>query len=77
MVSSCRNVLQERNWFNSSGSELDKFEAFGLTATSAACVGAPLISECYANFECRLADGRQIFSLGSLKVPAAYIKPGQ
>lgn len=49
---------------NSSGSELDKFEAFGLTATSAACVGAPLINECYANFECRLADDRQIDEYG-------------
>lgn len=49
---------------NTSGSELDKFEAFGLTATSAAHVGAPLINECYANFECRLADDRQIEEYG-------------
>lgn len=52
---------------NSSGSELDKFEAFGLTATSAACVWAPLINECYANFECRLADDRQIDEYGLFK----------
>jgi flavin reductase (DIM6/NTAB) family NADH-FMN oxidoreductase RutF len=34
----------------------DKFETFGLTASEAEKVGAPLINECYANFECRLID---------------------
>ncbi len=41
---------------NTSGSEVDKFERFGLTAQPAARVAAPLIAECHANFECRLAD---------------------
>lgn len=41
---------------NSSGSDIDKFAEFGLTAEPAAEVKAPLIKECYANFECRLAD---------------------
>lgn len=45
---------------NSSGSEIDKFSAFGLTAQSAEKVAAPLIGECHANFECRLADASQI-----------------
>jgi flavin reductase (DIM6/NTAB) family NADH-FMN oxidoreductase RutF len=45
---------------NCSGSEVDKFEKFGLTPVPAAKVGAPLIVECYANFECRLYDGSQI-----------------
>jgi flavin reductase (DIM6/NTAB) family NADH-FMN oxidoreductase RutF len=40
----------------SSGTEMDKFEHFGLTADKAKIVKAPLIRECYANFECRLAD---------------------
>lgn len=35
---------------------VDKFEEFGLTARPASKVGAPLIEECYANFECELAD---------------------
>jgi flavin reductase (DIM6/NTAB) family NADH-FMN oxidoreductase RutF len=41
---------------NSTGAEIDKFERFGLTADKAKKVKAPLIRECYANFECRLAD---------------------
>jgi flavin reductase (DIM6/NTAB) family NADH-FMN oxidoreductase RutF len=45
---------------NSTGAEIDKFEKFGLTPVAAAKVDAPLIKECYANFECRLADGSQI-----------------
>ena len=41
---------------NCSGRTVDKFERFGLTAVPAAVVGAPLIAECHASFECRLAD---------------------
>jgi len=41
---------------NSSGAEVDKFAAFGLTAEPAHKVGAPLIRECHACFECRLVD---------------------
>ena len=43
-----------------SGKRIDKFEEFGLTPAPASKVGAPLIEECYANFECELADGRMI-----------------
>ena len=38
------------------GAVIDKFERFGLTAETALRVGAPLIAECHANFECRLHD---------------------
>jgi flavin reductase (DIM6/NTAB) family NADH-FMN oxidoreductase RutF len=41
---------------NSSGRDIDKFAEFGLTAKPGTHVRAPLIDECYANFECRLAD---------------------
>ena len=41
---------------NTSGAEIDKFAAFGLTAAEARQVGAPLIRECPASFECRLYD---------------------
>lgn len=41
---------------NSTGAEIDKFDEFGLTAQPATKVRAPLIAECYANFECRLYD---------------------
>jgi flavin reductase (DIM6/NTAB) family NADH-FMN oxidoreductase RutF len=43
---------------NCSGAEVDKFKEFKLTAVEAIEVKAPLIAECYANFECRLVDGR-------------------
>ena len=41
---------------NTSGRQIDKFAAFGLTAAEAHHVGAPLIRECHASFECRLYD---------------------
>ena len=41
---------------NISGAEVDKFAWFGLTAGEAHAVGAPLIRECHASFECRLHD---------------------
>jgi flavin reductase (DIM6/NTAB) family NADH-FMN oxidoreductase RutF len=41
---------------NTSGREIDKFAEFGLTAEEASEVDAPLISECHANFECRLFE---------------------
>ncbi len=45
---------------NCSGRDTDKFAKFELTATAADTVAAPLIAECYASLECRLADGRMI-----------------
>jgi flavin reductase (DIM6/NTAB) family NADH-FMN oxidoreductase RutF len=41
---------------NCSGDEVDKFKRFGLTPTPGVKVNAPLIRECYANLECRIAD---------------------
>jgi flavin reductase (DIM6/NTAB) family NADH-FMN oxidoreductase RutF len=41
---------------NTSGAEIDKFAEFGLTADEAHEVGAPLIRECHASFECQLHD---------------------
>ncbi|XXX78327.1 flavin reductase family protein [Sorangium sp. So ce134] len=45
---------------NCSGRDTDKFAAFGLTQVPAAKVGAPLVAECYASLECRLADARLV-----------------
>jgi len=45
---------------NTSGRKLDKFEAFGLTAAAASQVEAPLIAECYASLECRVADAKLV-----------------
>lgn len=41
---------------NSSGLEINKFDEFGLTAAKGSKVKAPLIRDCYANFECKLYD---------------------
>jgi flavin reductase (DIM6/NTAB) family NADH-FMN oxidoreductase RutF len=49
---------------NCSGDRIDKFKKFGLTPVPAAKVSAPLISECYANFECKLVDGSLISKYG-------------
>src|SRR5581483_6966411 len=39
---------------NCSGRDIDKFAAFHLSAQRASRVQAPLIKECYANFECKV-----------------------
>jgi flavin reductase (DIM6/NTAB) family NADH-FMN oxidoreductase RutF len=49
---------------NSSGEKLDKFEKFGLTPVAAEKVEAPLIAQCYANFECQLAEARMVSRYG-------------
>lgn len=41
---------------NCSGADVDKFSKFKLTGVPAQEVSAPLISECLANIECRVAD---------------------
>lgn len=41
---------------NSDGEAIDKFDQFRLTPEDATIVSAPLIAECCASFECRLAD---------------------
>lgn len=45
---------------NSSGRNLDKFAAFGLTAAPATLVAPPLLAECYASLECRVTDTRLV-----------------
>lgn len=41
---------------NTTGADIDKFDAFGLTAADGEMVAAPLIEDCHACFECRLHD---------------------
>ena len=41
---------------NCSGDEVDKFKQFDLTPVTGAKVAAPLIRECFAILECRVAD---------------------
>jgi flavin reductase (DIM6/NTAB) family NADH-FMN oxidoreductase RutF len=64
---------------NSHGSDVDKFEAFGLTPLVAERVQAPLIKECFANLECRVVDGRLVnaYNLFVLEVVRAWVDPKQ
>jgi flavin reductase (DIM6/NTAB) family NADH-FMN oxidoreductase RutF len=41
---------------STTGAEIDKFAAFGLTPDESQLVAAPSIRECHAQFECRLHD---------------------
>lgn len=49
---------------NCHGGQIDKFDQFGLTAAAAEKVAAPLIAECYGNFECKLIDRNLIDQYG-------------
>jgi flavin reductase (DIM6/NTAB) family NADH-FMN oxidoreductase RutF len=64
---------------NCSGRDVRKFEKFGLTAAPAARVEAPLIVECFANLECKVADTRLVnrYSLFILEVLKAWTDPAQ
>jgi flavin reductase (DIM6/NTAB) family NADH-FMN oxidoreductase RutF len=62
---------------NCSGAKVDKFGKFKLTPLPAAQVAPPLIAECYANLECRVADTRMVNKYGFfvLEVVKAWIDP--
>jgi flavin reductase (DIM6/NTAB) family NADH-FMN oxidoreductase RutF len=60
---------------NTSRRDIDKFAEFGLTAVAGSKIKAPLIAECFANFECRLVDSSLInkYSLFVLEVVKAHV----
>lgn len=58
-----------------SGADTDKFSKFSLTAKQGVAVKAPLIEECLANIECRIADYIEPHSLIVLSVVKAWINP--
>jgi flavin reductase (DIM6/NTAB) family NADH-FMN oxidoreductase RutF len=62
---------------NTSGADLDKFARFGLTPKPARFVAAPLIEECFANLECRVADSRMVkpYGLFVVEVVQAWVDP--
>lgn len=62
---------------NTTGAELDKFAHFHLTAAPATQVKAPLIRECHANLECKLADGSLIerYNFFIFEVVKAHVAP--
>jgi len=62
---------------NCSGEDVDKFEAFGLTPVPAKKVAPPLVAECLANLECRVADASLVskYSFFILEVVKAWTDP--
>ncbi len=62
---------------NCSGPTADKFSRFGLTPVAASAVQAPLIGECYASLECRVADTRLVnqYNFFVLEVVKAWVDP--
>jgi len=64
---------------NSSGREIDKFKAFGLTPMPAGRVAPPLIAECFANLECKAVETRLVkkYNLFILEVLKAWIDPAK
>ena len=64
---------------NCSGRDVDKFAAIGLTPRPAKLVKAPLVAECYANLECRVADDALVdkYNLFILEVLKAWVDPKQ
>ncbi len=62
---------------NCSGRGTDKFDAFGLTPRPARHVSAPLVAECFANLECRIADTRWVnrYNMFVLEVVQAWREP--
>ena len=64
---------------NCSGRDVEKFGKFGLTAVPAERVAAPLVAECFANLECKVADTRLVsrYNLFVLEVLKAWADPAQ
>ena len=60
---------------NCSGEAVDKFARFDLTPAAAKAVQAPLIAECYASLECRVADTRLVnrYNFFVLEVIQAWV----
>jgi flavin reductase (DIM6/NTAB) family NADH-FMN oxidoreductase RutF len=58
---------------------VDKFERFGLTPLPAQRVASPLVAECFANLECKVADTHLVnkYNLFVLEVIKAWIDPAQ
>ncbi|GLK68523.1 flavin reductase family protein [Hansschlegelia plantiphila] len=58
---------------NCSGDEVDKFARFKLSPRPAQKVSAPLIAECLANIECRVADDALVARYGLFILEAVAI----
>jgi flavin reductase (DIM6/NTAB) family NADH-FMN oxidoreductase RutF len=62
---------------NVSGKQVDKFEKFHLSREEGTYVRAPLLSECYANLECRVVNTKMVPTYGMfiVEVVKAWIHP--
>ena len=62
---------------NCSGRNVEKFERFGLTPAPAERVAPPLVAECFANLECKLAGFVNKYGIFILEVVKAWTDPAQ
>ena len=64
---------------NCSGRDVAKFERFGLPPVPAELVTPPLVAECFANLECKVADTHLVnkYNLFVLEVVKAWVDPAQ
>jgi flavin reductase (DIM6/NTAB) family NADH-FMN oxidoreductase RutF len=62
---------------NVSGADVDKWQRFGLTPAPAAAVRPPLVTECFANVECTVADDRLVdeYDLWLMRIERAWMDP--
>jgi flavin reductase (DIM6/NTAB) family NADH-FMN oxidoreductase RutF len=62
---------------NCSGCDHDKFAELDLATGEAEMVAAPLLTDCHANFECRLADDRMVdeYNLFLFEIVKAHVAP--
>jgi len=62
---------------NVSGQQIDKFKTFKLTPVAGEVVQCPLIAECYANLECKVADRSLVaqYNFFILEVVKAWTDP--
>ncbi len=62
---------------NTTGAETDKFTANKLTPQKAEKVNAPLIGECFANYECRVVDKKLLsaYNFFIMEVVKAHVAP--
>ena len=64
---------------NTTGEKTDKFKIFNLTPVTASLVKAPLVSECYANIECKVINTEMVTQYGFfiLEAVGAWINPSK
>ncbi len=64
---------------NTTGSKVDKFKKFKFTKEKSSQVKVPMISECYANLECKVIDMKMAakYNIFILEAVKAWVAPSQ